>query len=209
MLEIGVPAADPRLDGPTVRDSMARALAAGVSPARASAEIASLRERFPEQAMVWMSYPEAVDDGWRGSVLASGVDGVLLPERADAHPALAAELQAAGIALAQFVPFPPSGADLEAARAARGYVMVQARPGPTGPGGPSERLAEQLGKLREAGVGAPLAVGFGIRDAATALRVVELGADAVIVGSAIVEAALIGAGELRRLVGSLRGALDG
>lgn len=63
--------------------------------------------------------------------------------------------------------------------------------------------------LREAGVTAPLAVGFGIASPDQAREAVELGANGVVVGSALVEAALAGEDAVRRLLGSLREALDG
>jgi tryptophan synthase alpha chain len=187
---------------------MSRALAAGTTTASAAAQVASMRERFPEQAMLWMTYPDTIAGDWLRAVLDSGVDGVLLPERTSAHASLAAALEAEGLALAHFVASPPAGGDAAAAARARGYVMVQARPGPTGGGGPSAGLPESLRELRAAGATAPLAVGFGIGDAESARGVAALGADAVIVGSAAVEAALAGADRLRELVTSLREALD-
>jgi tryptophan synthase alpha chain len=208
VLEIGVPVADPLLDGPIVRDSMARALRAGVTTRRAAELIAALRARMPEQAIVWMSYPSALSDEWPAAVLASGADGVLLPDRAARHAQLAARLERDDVAFAHFLAAPLAEEDAEAAVAARGYVMVQARSGPTGPGEPAPGLADELRGLRARGVRAPLAVGFGVRAPEDARRVAQLGADAVIVGSAMVEAALEGEDHLRAYVRAMREAID-
>lgn len=208
VLEVGVPAPTPALDGPTVGSSMARALAAGVDADRASQLIRSLRERLPDQAMVWMSYASAVEPGWREAVLASGADGVLLPGRAMEQEPLARELERADVAYVHFLGSPRDDRDVAAARAARGFVMLQARPGPTGPGGPAPELEDDLRSVRAAGVGAPLAVGFGVRDGEDARRMARLGVDGIVVGSAMVEAALDGEAALRRLVRALREGLD-
>lgn len=156
-----------------------------------------------------MTYPDTLADGGLGPVIASGVDGMLLPERIEDDEEVSAALRSQGLALARFVSCPPDPRELDATLTARGYVMVQARPGPTGDGEPGPELADTLAALREAGVTAPLAVGFGIRDAETARGVAALGADAVIVGSAALDAALAGPDRLRELVHSLRQALDG
>jgi tryptophan synthase alpha chain len=208
VFEIGVPSPRPKLDGATVRDSMSRALAAGTDTVAAARSIASLRGSFPDQAMLWMTYPDVVGEGWTEAVAWSGVDGVLIPERAAAHRSLAAGLEREGVAFAHFVGSPARPEDLAAARTARGYVMVQARPGVTGEGEADEEMPSTLRALRELGLEAPIAVGFGVRDPAAAKRVAAAGADAVVVGSAMVEAALAGPDRLRSLVRSLREALD-
>jgi tryptophan synthase alpha chain len=214
VLEIGVPAPNPALDGPTVVASMERALAAGVDARRASQLIHELRERLPEQAMVWMSYPRAIADGWLAAVLASGADGVLLPGWTDesagagANGWLAAALAREDVAVARFLGAPLDERELDAAVRARGYVMVQARPGVTGPGEPAPGLTDELRALRVRGVRVPIAVGFGVREPDDARRVARLGADAVVVGSAAVEAALAGESRLRAFLRSMREALD-
>ena len=209
VFEIGVPSPNPHLDGATVRESMARALEAGTGTPAAAREIAAIRSRLPDQALLWMSYLDTVGEGWVEAVAWSGADTVLLPEPARGLAAVAADLEREGVGLARFVGAPPEPVDLEAAAAARGYVMVQARPGPTGAGGADPALARTLEEIRGSGGTAPLAVGFGIRDAAGAEEVASLGADAVVVGSAMVEAALEGPERLRALVRSLREALGG
>jgi tryptophan synthase alpha chain len=203
VIEIGVPAREPFLDGPTVAASMGRALEAG------AADVAGVRAALPQQPLVWMGYPERSQRELARAAVETGMDGVLVPVPARTLAPLREGLEAHGLDLVHFLGAPPDDADVAEARNATAYVMVQATPGLTGA---RERLgtwAAQLGRLREAGVTAPLAVGFGIASPDQAREAVELGANGVVVGSALVEAALAGEDAVRRLLGSLREALDG
>lgn len=204
VFEIGVPAADAYLDGPLISDSMQRSLQAGTDRRRAVEMISDLRQRFPDKAMLWMTYPNAAGPNWPRAVAASGADGALLPVSARAQRARWQALESRGLAFAQFVAAPSSAQDRHDAKCASGYVMVQARPGPTGSGAPQASLGEELRELRRAGVKAPLAVGFGIDGPQRAQEVVAAGADAIIVGSAMVSAALEGLEAVRRLIRGLR-----
>lgn len=211
VLEVGVPARDPLLDGPVIADSMRRARAEVVGPDRASELLALLRSRMESVPLVWMGYPEGIGTAWAGLVAASGVDAVLLadaPRRlADARRLLAE----VAVPLLSFLDLTLDPADLEvAAKATAGYAMVQAVQGRTGVrlDGPDPRLERSLSLLRRAGVHVPLAVGFGVAGPAAARKLVDLGADAVIVGSAVVTAALEGPEAVAGLVSGLRRAVD-
>ncbi|MHB8620541.1 MAG: tryptophan synthase subunit alpha [Chloroflexota bacterium] len=209
VLEIGVPSLNPYLDGRVIAASMRRALEAGMNRDAAAAAIAGLRRDLPSQALVWMTYPDVVDASFAAGVAASGVDGLLVPVPAPKLASLARQVEASGVYPLHFVSHDPSVEEIEAARRARGYVMLQAAPGKTS--ARSVLLPENgqiIRRLRQAGVSAPLALGFGISTPAQARAAVRLGADGVIVGSATVEAALRGPATLRSFLVSLREGLD-
>ena len=90
----------------------------------------------------------------------------------------------------------------------RGFVMLQANPGPTGlkpvvlPDS-----SDTISALRGSAA-TPVAMGIGIGNVEQARAAVAMGADGVIVGSLTVEALLAGRDELARLLSSMRGALD-
>ena len=198
VLEVGVPARDPWLDGAEVRDSMHRALDAGVDPYAVAERLARWRSSVSaavatdaSPVIVWFSYPDlplaAVERAARLGV----IDALLMLEpwrhpEADRLPGLLARL---GIGACAFLPWDPADADLRAASAATGYVMVQARPGTTGadtdPGVPTA----QVQHARRLAPGLPVVAGFGVHDAATTRAVLRSGADGVVVGSACIRAA--------------------
>lgn len=211
VLEIGVPVPNPYVDGAKVRSSMARALAAGMTPQRAAEEIARLRDRFPEQAMVWMSYGSAVDQTELVALAASArVDGVLFPESARHFHDLAGWLLDDDIHLLHYLPRDAPDVDVEQARGSGGYLMLQAVGGLTGvsradaPLPDSRPLMEQI---RASGVQTPIALGIGLSTAEHVHQAVDMGADAVIVGSAVLDAARLGPGELDGLLRQLRAAV--
>jgi tryptophan synthase alpha chain len=88
--------------------------------------------------------------------------------------------------------------------------MLQAAPGVTGPR-PSVETdnGQRVADLRARGVTAPIVLGFGISTGDQARTAVTLGADGVVVGSAVLRAALEGPIALRRLLEDLREGLDG
>jgi tryptophan synthase alpha chain len=210
VLEIGVPGGFPAYDGPTIASSLARAEHAGVTPARAADTIARWRETLLEQAMVWMTYPGDGAGALVDTAAGAGVDGLLLPAPARRFPVLARQLARRGLHLVHFLPYDPTLRDVrEAVAKGRGYVMLQATPGLTGIR--SEALPDSawlIRDLRRLGLEAPLALGIGVSEPAQARAAVKMGADAVIVGSATVEAGLAGPEALRAFLRTLREALD-
>lgn len=202
VLEIGFPAADPVFDGRWVRDSMARSLSDGMTPARWKARLSAIRRRFPETCIVGMGYtdlsPHVVADD--GEPL---VDAVL--ELPRAYP------EAAGKpARVTFVSTQLREDEVSAARATTAYVMLQANDGKTGlrHNLPARNRA-RIESLRQGGVTAPILLGIGISTPAQAADAVAFGADGVIVGSACIDAAMRGRDELAGFVRELRAAVDG
>lgn len=210
VLEIGVPVPNPYLDGAVVRDSMARALHAGTTIERVAEQTARLRERYPDQAMVWMTYgPIVREEHLVALAAAAGVDGVLFPEPARHFADLARRFAEVDVHLLHFLPRDPSELDVVQARTSGGYVMLQAVEGQTGSGRQRARLPDsrsQIGRLRAAGVRTPVALGVGISTPAQVRQALAMGADAVIVGSAVLRAALRGPGPLDALLARLRAA---
>lgn len=206
VLEVGVPASDPSLDGPVIAASMRRARAHGMTNERAAARTRDMRERLGNPAVVWLTYASAVaEPRWARLVVESGVHGVLVLGGTRADPPLPPDVHGLG-----FIPHQPTPADLETAAAASGYVMVAADDGVSGARARlSAANAGLLARVRADGVSAPLALGFGISTAADASAAVACGADGIVVGTAVVAAAAVSAAALRRLLGELRAGLDG
>ena len=211
ILEIGVPGSDPYLDGKTIADSVRRARHAGINLRQASAMIADYRAALPEMGMVWMTYPPDDASGLVEAVVASGVDGFLAPLPARSYAGLARQLQQHGVDYIHFLTHDPPLKDVEAAvRSSRGYVMLQANPGPTGikPVVLPDN-ANVIAMLRKLGLTTPLALGIGIGNAEQARAAIEMGADGIVIGSLTVEMLLKGHAALVDFLASVREAIDG
>ena len=196
LIELGMPFSDPMAEGPVIQKACERALAKGIALPQVLSAVRGFRLRDPTTPVVLMGYANPIEryeqiHGENAFVEAArdaGVDGVLIvdypPEECEAF---AARLQAAG--LDPIFLLAPTSTDeriREVARAARGYVYYVALKGVTGAGHlDTAAVAAMLPRIR-AHVSLPVAVGFGIRDAATASAVAVV-ADAVVIGSRLVQ----------------------
>ncbi len=191
VLELGIPFSDPIADGPEIQAAGQRALKAGTRP-RDVLELASRIRREAEVPLVLMTYLNPILALGLGSfaerAAAAGVDGVIVPDLSlEESEELRDVLDSAHVDLIQLVA--PSTSD-ERARAigaaSRGFLYVVARYGTTGTrSGLPPELGPRLTALRRE-TSLPLAVGFGVSTADHVRGLVALGADGVVVGSAIV-----------------------
>ena len=199
ILEIGVPFSDPMADGPVIQRAHMRALARGARSSDALSLAAEIRSLGCQAPIVLMSYLNPLlQYGIERSIeglASSAIDGLLLVDCPGSEdPGLYQSLHQASIDTIALVAPNTDDERLERLlRDARGFVYVLALKGVTG-----ARLSDYsaitgiLAKVR-ARTPLPIAVGFGIREPAQ-LSQLPQEADAVVVGSALVELAARGAG---------------
>jgi len=197
VIELGVPFSDPSADGVVIQHAMERALSSGGlgkdTLARTLEVVRKVRTHTDVPIVLFGYYNPILQRGEARLVAEArdaGVDGLLVvdlpPEESDS---LDAELSAAGLCR---VPLLAPTTSVARARtvAARGsgFAYYVALTGVTGAGHLDlDEVARRAGELRPALAGLPLAVGFGIKDAAGARAVAGV-ADGVVVGSALVAA---------------------
>ena len=206
ILELGVPFSDPIADGPTLQRAAGRALRAGTTLADVFAMARRIRGSTG-LGLVLFSYANPLLAGGFSRTMRRasecGFDGVLL---VDVPPEESGEfvpaIEACGLAPIFLVsPGSPAARMKAAARLSRGFLYVVSRNGVTGERAAlAAGIARTVARARRAAPDLPIAVGFGIADAASARRVAAR-ADGVVVGSALVSAAA-GNGGIRAL-GSL------
>ena len=191
VIELGVPFSDPMADGPVIQLACERSLAHGTSLAQVLKMVAQFRRRDATTPVVLMGYLNPIESmglaAFARRASAAGVDGVLVVDLAvEEAPEFAPTLKAAGLDCI-FLLAPTSPAERIAAisREGSGYLYYVSLKGVTG--ARSLDLGEVRRKVAEIRRHSqlPVAVGFGVRDAATAAQVGKV-ADAVIVGSALV-----------------------
>jgi tryptophan synthase alpha chain len=191
--EIGVPFSDPLADGTTLQRANARALAGGATLDTALELARLIRERSPETPVSLMSYYNPLrqrgDRQVAADFAAAGVDAVIaadLPaeESSDLRLALAAE----GLALVPLVaPTSPPARIRAMTAVSPEWIYCVALVGVTGARQDiSDTLASLLDHVR-AESSAALVVGFGISQPDHVGRVARLGADGVIVASALAD----------------------
>jgi len=192
IIELGVPFSDPMADGPVIQKASERALAKGIGMGQVLGFVRGFRERNQATPVVLMGYANPIERygiaRFIADAKAAGVDGVLVvdypPEEAESF---AAALKAHGMdPIFLLAPTSTDQRMKDVGRIASGYVYYVSLKGVTGAGHlDTDAVAAVLPRIREH-VKIPLGVGFGIRDAATA-KVVARSADAVVIGSALVQ----------------------
>ena len=232
VLELGLPFSEPIAEGSTIQGAIVRALQGGMTPGRYFELVEELDASIPVVCMTYYNliyqYGRAsgASTGPRGFVeraAAAGIDGFVVPDLpVEEAGALRTACDEFDLDLVSIVA-PTTGADrLERlVELSSGYLYVQARLGVTGARGDlSDQTDSSLERLSDLTI--PKAVGFGISSGEQAARVVEAGADGIIVGSALVDvvaeaaesddeaATAVTADRLRAMAAELkRGALEG
>jgi tryptophan synthase alpha chain len=192
VIELGVPFSDPMADGPTIQRSSERALKHGTTLKQVLGFVTGFRKTDAGTPVVLMGYANPIEAmgtlAFAERAKAAGVDGVLVvdypPEEAGEFAALLYERDLAPIFLLS--PTTPESRIAAVAKIARGYVYYVSLKGVTGAGHlDTAEVGRKLAEIRRH-VRIPVGVGFGIRDAASARAVAEH-ADAVVIGSRIIE----------------------
>ncbi|MEJ2383927.1 MAG: tryptophan synthase subunit alpha [Xanthomonadales bacterium] len=191
ILELGVPFSDPTADGPVIQQASERAIAHGVSLTRVLDMVRAFRTDDARTPVVLMGYLNPIERYGYGTfardAAKAGVDGILLVDcPPEEMKVLRTDLDAHGVVPVCLVAPTTTEARMEAiARQAAGYLYYVSFKGITGANRlDASALDEPLARLR-AHSDLPLAVGFGIKDAASAAAVAGV-ADGVVIGSALV-----------------------
>ena len=193
LIELGVPFSDPMADGTVIQLASERAIEKHVSLSTVLQMVEVFRQADNRTPVVLMGYMNPVEHFGRtrfpAHATAAGVDGLLLvdcppEERGDLGAAMQ-EADLDGICLV--APTTTRERVRNIASLASGFIYYVSFKGITGAGQlNSTELSEPVNQIREFS-GLPVAVGFGIKNAEMAVRVAEH-ADAVVIGSALVEA---------------------
>lgn len=191
LIELGVPFSDPMADGPVIQHASERAIAKGVGLADVLAWVAQFRQRDDRTPVVLMGYLNPIEihgyPRFAQDAAAAGVDGVLVVDCPLEESAVLEPLRKAGLRQIRLAAPTTSPARLDRlCEEAEGFLYYVSFAGITGAGHLSAvDIADRVANIR-ARASAPVAVGFGIRDAQSARAIAEF-ADAVVIGSALVE----------------------
>ncbi|CAI8747310.1 tryptophan synthase subunit alpha [Methylocaldum szegediense] len=220
IIELGVPFSDPMADGPVIQKASERALAHRMSLRRVLDMVERFRSTDSETPIVLMGYLNPVECmGYPAFVeraKSAGVDGVLTVDMPPEESSeLVSLLEQAGIdPIFLLAPNSTDERIRKMGQLGRGYLYYVSLKGVTGAS--HLDLSDVERKLSEirALVDLPLGVGFGVKNAEVAAAISKF-ADAVVVGSALVEKIEVAQGDTDRaltaiveLLKSMRAAMD-
>jgi tryptophan synthase alpha chain len=218
ILELGVPFSDPMADGPVIQRSGERALKHKVGLRDVLSLVAQFRSEDQTTPLVLMGYANPVEalgvERFIDAARSAGVDGVIVvdypPEECEQFAAAARQ---AGIdAIFLLAPTSTDQRIHEVARIGSGYLYYVSLRGVTGAAHLDfSELRSKIPRIRAA-TRLPIGVGFGIRDAQSA-REVAKSADAVVIGSRIIQEIEAGSADqavsrVRSFLKPIREALD-
>jgi tryptophan synthase alpha chain len=192
VIEIGMPFTDPMADGPAIQAAGLRALRAGQNLAKTLELVRDFRSSDIATPVVLMGYYNPIYiygvARFLADTKAAGVDGLIvvdLPPEEDTELCLPA-LQA-GLNFIRLATPTTDDKRLPAVLAnTSGFVYYVSITGITGAAAPDAGLVVEAVQLIKRHTDLPVAVGFGVKDAASAAAIAQ-GAEAVVVGSALVE----------------------
>lgn len=199
LIELGVPFSDPMADGPVIQRASERALKHDFGLQEILDTAARARKQIDTPIILFSYYNPLLQFGLAHLAQAAqdaGVDGVLVTDLTPEESGeFEAELRAHGLDMIFLVA--PTSTDERlklVAEHASGFIYAVSRAGVTGTRASVSEEAEKLVQRVREFSSLPVAVGFGISNAAQVADVQRY-ADAVVVGSAIVA-------EMERLEGS-------
>jgi tryptophan synthase alpha chain len=192
IIELGFPFSDPMADGPSVQKAALRALKAGGSLKQSLDLARRFRATNADTPLILMGYANPIEsmgyDAFAEAMHASGADGAIvvdLPPEEDAP--LRAAFDARGLSIIRLAtPTTDSSRLTKVLEGASGFLYYVSVAGVTGANqAASDSIRAAVERLKRATT-LPIAVGFGVREPEAA-RAIAKTADAVVVGSAIVD----------------------
>ena len=192
ILELGVPFSDPMAEGPVIQRACERALKHGIGLQQVLAFVREFRTTDDATPVVLMGYANPIERMGQHAFIAAakeaGVDGTIVVDYPPEECLdFAAGMQAAGLdPIFLLAPTSTQERIQQVAAAGRGFTYYVSLKGVTGAANIDiDEVALRLAAIRQH-VTLPIAVGFGIRDGATA-RAIAAVADAVVIGSRIIQ----------------------
>jgi len=195
LIEIGMPFSDPMADGPSIQLAGQRALKSGQTLAKTLEMVSSFRQHDADTPIILMGYYNPIyiygNEKFLTDASSAGVDGLIivdLPPEADHELCIPA--QSHGINFIRLATPTTDAARLpKVLENTSGFLYYVSITGITGAAAPDPDKVGKAVSTIKSKTDIPVAVGFGVKTAEQAANIGR-GADAVVVGSALVSAIL-------------------
>lgn len=196
IIEIGIPFSDPIADGSTIQDAIQSSLISGTTPDMCLELASRIRKTFPNIPLIIMTYSNILyKKGYiqfAEKAKENGIDGLIIPDiPIEESKEYLNTAQNTGLSTIFLVSPNTSEKRLKMiSRICTGFLYAISVYGTTGERkGFDEYTIESIKRVKKvtAADELPLAVGFGISNPQHVKYMIDAGADAVIIGSAIIK----------------------
>lgn len=194
MIEIGIPFSDPIADGNTIQEAIHQSLLSGITPEQCLELSQRIRNKFPDVPLIIMTYSNILFrigyEEFLRRAKVKGIDGCILPdipfEESEEYVTAAKKTGIATIFLT--APNTEEKRLKDINEICSGFLYVVSVFGITGERKKFDRytydVIKKVKKITKNNI--PIAAGFGISKPEHVRNMLQAGADAVIVGSAII-----------------------
>lgn len=194
MIEIGIPFSDPIADGNTIQEAIHQSLLSGITPEQCLELSQRIRNKFPDVPLIIMTYSNILFrigyEEFLRRAKVKGIDGCILPdipfEESEEYVTAARKTGIATIFLT--APNTEEKRLKDINEICSGFLYVVSVFGITGERKKFDRytydVIKKVKKITKNNI--PIAAGFGISKPEHVRNMLQAGADAVIVGSAII-----------------------
>jgi tryptophan synthase alpha chain len=197
LVEFSMPSPKPYIDTKIIADSNIRALQLEPDLDKHLKILTRVREDFPDEPFYMMAYADFIRpygiDRFVSMLLEIGVESLELPDKEQSDPELWRQLDAslvkAGINRTYIFHHPFDQRFLEQVKdKAQGFVLLQSF---ADADGKRPKVAPEnksiIAAMRKAGLAVPIILGYGINEPERVKEAAQMGADGVIVGTAMIE----------------------
>ncbi len=194
IIELGVPFLDPSGDGPIIESAAKRAIQNGASLKKTLQMVAEFRKNDKTTPLILMGYYNSFLKYGLDKIFAdaesAGTDGILIVDLPfEEESEISTQVARTKILLVNLIaPLTNEGRIKKIAKISQGFLYLISMLGITGTKQATvENSKINVGKIRES-CDLPVVVGFGIQTSEQAGEFSKIGADGVVIGSAIVRA---------------------
>ena len=193
LLELGIPFSDPIADGPTIQRSTQRALDNGISVSRCFELLEQIRTKGANIPILLMSYFNPIlaygEERFVQDARTAGADGFIIPDLPPEESSQMEEVsEKSGLVLINFLAPTSNSVRISIVTGrAKGFIYMVSVSGVTGARSSLDKSLGDFVKGINQRTPTPVAVGFGVSNAAQAATIGTY-ADGVIIGSALINA---------------------
>lgn len=197
VVEFSMPSPDPYIDTKIIADANVKALTLEPKLDKYFDALSKVREDFPDEPFYTMAYADIIRtygvERFVETICQIGIDALELPDREETVPDLASQLdtmlEKTGIYRTYILQHPfDEKYFMTIKNKARGFVLLQSL---ADAAGKRENVAPEneiiIEKMRNTDLKAAIILGYGINRPERVKEAVEVGADGVIVGTAMIE----------------------